>query len=104
MTELWSQFYGLFSQSDHFRAGFFWALIVVFGLWVVSGIAKWLYVRWTKIRQFFEPTRQPSKGPVEKGPSRARDLLGCLGNLVVLLLVIALVIVALFWIRGSSGG
>lgn len=104
MAEFWSQFYDLFSQSTHFRAGFMSALIVVFGGWVVFGLLNWLYARWLRVRQFFEPIQQPVKVPTEKGRSPAGNLIGCLGSLLGLLLFIALVIVALFWIAGSSGG
>ena len=92
------------TYNEYFRAGFVWGLGVAGVGWLMWSSLNWLYVNWLKVRQFFEPTKRPGKVPMETGPSMASLTLGCLGRVFTLLLVLASVIVVLFWMVNPGGG
>jgi hypothetical protein len=102
--EWWSHFLDLLTHNDYFRAGFIWGLVFVAIGWGLWGLIYRLHVQWLKMRQFFEPTRVPGKVPVATGPSPASVMLGCLGRIVVTLVVLATVIVLLLWFVNPPGG
>lgn len=97
MGEVWSQLTELFMDSAQFRAGFGWGLIVAVVGWAFVALLNSLQEQWNKIRQFFEPTQQPGRGPMVKGPSPARMMLGCVGRVVMFLVGVAIVVVVLWW-------
>ena len=90
MTDLWNRFGELFTTNMYFRAGFIWALIFVALVWIGWQILFYFYNRWLKILKFFQPTKTPSKLPTETGPSPAGMLLGCIGQLIGSLFLLAI--------------
>jgi hypothetical protein len=95
--EWWSHFLDLLTSNVYFRAGFAWGVGVAVALWGVVIFCNNLYARWLKMRQFFEPIKKPGKAPVETGPSPASMMFGCLGQIVLTLVVLATVVAALMW-------
>lgn len=103
MMEWWSRFFDLLAHNEYFRAGFIWGLVMVGIGWAIWGLLHWLYVQWLKIRQFFEPIKKPGRVPVETGPSPANIMLGCVGRVIVTVVIIATVIVVLLWLVNPAG-
>ena len=90
MAEQWFRFVDLLTHNIYFRSGFFSALLAVGICFLIWRVFYGLYVHWLKIRQFFEPIKKPGKAPVETGPSPAGMLFGCMGRLLLILLVVTL--------------
>lgn len=103
MMTWWTQFSDLLINSVHFRAGFLWGLGVALLLWAASVVFRWLYARWLRVRQFFEPIKKPGKMPVEAGSSPASILLGCVGSLLGIVLLVATVVMVLLWTATPGG-
>ncbi len=101
--ELWLDFLYLLTNNEYFRAGFISGLVFIAVVWSIWGLFFRLHVQWLKMRQFFEPIRKPGRVPTETGPSPASILFGCLGRIVVTVLVLAIVIVALLWLGNWPG-
>lgn len=102
--EWWFQFIDLLTHNEYFRAGFIWGLVVVSIGWIIWELLYRLHVQWLKMRQFFEPIKRPGRVPLETGPSPANIMFGCLGRIIVTVIVVATVILLLFWIVNPSGG
>ena len=91
MADFWNQLVELLTTNIYFRAGFMWAWICMALLWIGWQILFYFYTKWLKILQFFQPTKTPSKLPTETGPSPAGMLLGCIGQLIGMLFLLAVV-------------
>ena len=102
--ELWNRFSDLFMQSEHFRSGFIWGVgSTLFVAWVFSWLASYIGAQWHRMRQFFQPTKQPVKIATEAGPSPASALMGCLMGLLILVLIFGTVVGAVLWQTNSLG-
>jgi hypothetical protein len=95
--EWWSDFAYLLTHNEYFRAGFIWALVFMAIGWLIWGLCYRIYVQWLKMRQFFEPIKKPGRVPVETGPSPANIMLGCLGRILLTIVVLAIVLAIMLW-------
>lgn len=102
--EWWSQFVNLLTYNEYFRAGFIWGLATMLAGLGVWGVLHSIYVRWLKVRQFFEPIKKPGKPLVETGPSPASMMFSCLGQIFVTILVLSIGIAILYWFMTPQGG
>lgn len=95
------RFLDAMTNNADFRGGFFLALLVAFGVWLLWALGYYLHVQWLKIRQFFEPTKIPAKPAVTTGPSPASIMLGCMGRALLTAFIIAVAILVFARFAGT---
>lgn len=84
VIEFLDRFLKILSENEDFRMGYvlgFLTPAAFAGIWYVCFV---IYSVWLRIRKFFEPTKKPGDMPTKPGPSPAGMLMGCLGNVILL--------------------
>lgn len=93
--DLMFEFAYMLAGGNEFWAGFWFCVQWLLLIWLGNLILRAIDVRWKKVRQYFAPTKKPSKPKEEPEPSPAQQGLSCLGNLVAVGLLVLIAIIVL---------
>lgn len=99
LIDLMFNFAYMLAGGSEFWAGFWFCMQWLLLIWLGNLFLRAIDVRWKKVRQYFAPTKKPSKAKEEPEPSPAQQGVSCLINLLTvgfLVLVAVVILLQLF--------